>query len=123
MALSSCELEYVAAATAACQGIWLARLLAEFSNGEAEQVMLKVDNKSAISLAKNPVFHERSKLIELKYHFIRDCVETKKIELEFVPTEHQLADMLTKPLGRVRFAELRSSIGMVEVSPGLKHRE
>jgi hypothetical protein len=47
-------------------------------------------------------------------------VETKKIELEFVPTEHQLADMLTKPLGRVRLAELRSSIGMVEVSPELR---
>jgi hypothetical protein len=47
-------------------------------------------------------------------------VETKKIELEFVPTEHQLADKLTKPLGRVRLAELRSSIGMVEVSPELR---
>ena len=123
MALSSCESEYVAAATAACQGIWLARLLAEFNNGEAEQVMLKVDNKSAISLAKNPIFHERSKHIELKYHFIRDCVEEKKIELEFVPTEHQLADMLTKPLDRVRLEKLRSRIGMVEVSPGLKPRE
>ena len=98
-------------------------MLAEFSNGEAEQVMLKVNNKSAIALAKNPVFHERSKHILLKYHFIRDCVEAKKIELEFVSTEHQLADMLTKPLGRVRFTELRSSIGMVEVSPKLKPRE
>jgi hypothetical protein len=123
VALSSCESEYVAAATAACQGIWLARLLAEFSNGEAEQVVLKVDNKSAISLAKNPIFHERSKHIKPKYHFIRDCMEAKKIELEFVPTEHQLADILTKPLGRVRLAELRSSIGMVEVSPELKPRE
>ncbi|MBE3102866.1 MAG: Ty1/Copia family ribonuclease HI [Bacilli bacterium] len=82
-----------------------------------------MDNKSAISLAKNPVFHERSKHIELKYHFIRDCVETKKIELEFVATELQLADMLTKPLGRVRLQELRSSAGMVEVIPELKLRE
>ena len=123
MALSSRESEYVAAATAACQGIWLSRLLAELSNGEAEQVVLKVDNKSAIALAKNPVFHERSKHIELKYHFIRDCVEAKKIELEFVPTGHQLADMLTKPLGRVRLAELRAGIGMVEVPPEHKPRE
>ena len=123
MALSSCESEYVAAATVACQGIWLSRLLAEFSSGEAEQVVLKVDNKSAIALAKNPVFHERSKHIELKYHFIRDCVEAKKIELEFVPNEHQLADMLTKPLRRVRLAELCSRIGMVEASPELKPRE
>jgi hypothetical protein len=99
VALLSCESKYVGAATTAFQGIWLARLLAELSNGEEEQVMLKVDNKSAISLAKNLVFHERSKHIEVKYHLIRDCVETKKIELEFVPTEHQLANMLTKPLG------------------------
>ena len=98
-------------------------MLAEFSNGEAEQVSLKVDNKSAISLAKNLVFHKHSKHIELKYHFIRDCVEGKNIELEFLPTEHQLADMLTKPLGRVRLAELRSNINMVEVSPGLKPRQ
>ncbi|CAM0876884.1 unnamed protein product [Alopecurus aequalis] len=123
VALSTCESEYVASATAACQGVWLSRLLAELSNGGVEQIALKVDNKSAIALAKNPVFHERSKHIELKYHFIRDCVEAKKIELEFVPTEHQLADMLTKPLGRVRLAELRSRIGMVEVSPELKPRD
>ena len=82
-----------------------------------------MDNRSAISLAKNPVFHDRSKHIELKYHFIRDCVETKKIELDFVTSEHQLADMLTKPLGRVRLQGLCSSIGMVEVNPELKLRE
>ena len=78
---------------------------------------LKVDNKSAISLARNPVMHDRSKHIELRYHFIRDCVETKKIELEYVATEFQLADMLTKPLGRVRLQQLRSSIGMIEATP------
>lgn len=92
-------MEYVATARAACQGIWLARLLSEFSNGEVEHVMLKVDNKLASALAKNPVFHERSKHIELKYHFICDCMEMKNIELEFVPTERQIADKLTKPLG------------------------
>jgi len=110
----------VAGATTACQGIWLARLLAEFSSGDAqpEPVVLRMDSTSAIALAKNPVFHDRSKHIELKYHFIREAVETKKVELEFVPTELQLADMLTKPLGRVRLAELRSRAGMVEVPPG-----
>ena len=61
--------------------------------------------------------HDRSKHIELRYHFIRDCVETKRIELEYVATEFQLADMLTKPLGRVRLQQLRSSIGMIEATP------
>lgn len=102
VALSSCESEYVAATVAAYQGIWLSRLLSEFRETGADVVKLKVDNKSAISLAKNPVIHDRSTHIELRHHFIRDWVETKKIELEFVATEHQLADMFTKPLGRVR---------------------
>jgi hypothetical protein len=94
----------------------MAHLLAELRNGVAKSVVLKVGNKSAIALAKNPVFHDRSKHIEMMYHFIRDCVETKKIELEFIATEHQLADMFTKPLGRVRLLKLRSSTGMVEVT-------
>ena len=120
VAISSCESEYVAGATTACQGIWLARLLVEFGSGDAKPkpAVLWMDNQSAIALAKNPVFHDRSKHIKLKYHFIREAVETKKVELEFVPTELQLADMLTKPLGRVRFSELRSRVGMVEVPPG-----
>ena len=84
---------------------------------EEKTVRLKVDNKSAISLARNPVMHDRSKHIELRYHFIRDCVETNRIELEYVATEFQLADMLTKPLGRVRLQQLRSSIGMIEATP------
>ena len=75
VAMSSCEAEYVAATTAATQGIWLARLLGELQGRKAETVELKVDSKSAIALAKNPVFHERSKHIDLRYHFIRGCVE------------------------------------------------
>nr|XP_020150942.2 uncharacterized mitochondrial protein AtMg00810-like [Aegilops tauschii subsp. strangulata] len=57
VALSSCEAEYIAATTAACQGIWLARLLGELQKKEAEQFTLKMDSKSAISLCKNPAFH------------------------------------------------------------------
>ena len=71
-------------------------------------------------MAKNPVLHEPSKNIELKYHFIQDCVEAKKLELEFLPIEHQLADMLTKPPGRVHLANLHS---MVKVSSEQKRRE
>ena len=61
VAQSSCEAEYIAAATAAFQGVWLARLLGELDRKEAEAVGLRVDNKAAIALSKNPVFHDRSK--------------------------------------------------------------
>ena len=70
VALSSCEAEYIAATTAACQGIWLARLIAELKGEEAGVVKLKIDNQSAIALSKNPVFHNRSKHIDVRYHFI-----------------------------------------------------
>jgi hypothetical protein len=77
VALSSCEAEYIASANAACQGIWLSRLLGELLGIQAPKVKLLVDNKSAIALSKNPVHHERSKHIDTRYHFIRDCVWTE----------------------------------------------
>ena len=72
VALSSGEAEYIAAATAACQGVWLARLLGELDHKEAEAVGLRVDNKAAIALSKNPMFHDWSKHIDTRFHYIRD---------------------------------------------------
>ena len=63
---------------------------------------LLVDNKSAIALSKNPVHHERSKHIDTRYHYVRECVERGQIDIEHVSTTEQLADILTKALGRVR---------------------
>ena len=113
VALSTCEAEYIAAATAACQGVWLARLLGDMKNAEVEQVRLKIDNKAAISLNKNPVSHDRSKHIDTRFHFLRECVEDERVEVEFIGTNGQLADILTKALGRAKFQELREEIGVV----------
>lgn len=115
VALSSCEAEYIAATTAACQGIWLSRLMAEILGEKPNQTVMKIDNKSAISLCKNPVLHDRSKHIDTRFHFIRECVEKKQIVVEYVRSEDQLADILTKPVGRVRFQELRKKIGLEQV--------
>ncbi|XP_044380592.1 secreted RxLR effector protein 161-like [Triticum aestivum] len=116
VAISSCEAEYVAAAAATCQGIWLSRLVAELLGTKPEKFTLLVDNKSAIALAKNPVFHDRSKHIDVKFHFIRDCVEERVLEIEHVGTQNQLADILTKALGRVRFFEIRQKLAVMEGS-------
>jgi transposase InsO family protein len=115
VALSSCEAEYIAAATAACQGVWLARLLAELKGEEASPFSLKIDNESAIALSRNPVFHDRSKHIDVKFHYIRECVEENRVQLQSIKTEEQLADILTKALGRERFCELRSRLGVLHV--------
>jgi hypothetical protein len=78
VALSSCEAKYIAAATGACQGVWLARLLAYMTNTEVSVPMLKVDNKSALSLIKNLVHHDRSKHIGVRFHLI----QLRRISLE-----------------------------------------
>jgi hypothetical protein len=115
VALSSCEAEYVAAAAAACQGIWLSRLVADMMGTEEMKVKLLMDNMSAIALSRNPVHHDRSKHIDTKYHFLRECIEDGKVEVEHVGTAEQVADIFTKALGRVKFIELRSALGVVEV--------
>jgi hypothetical protein len=112
VALSTCEVKYVAAATAACQVVWLRRLLGELTGVEAHPPALMVDNQPAIALAKNPVLHDRSKHINVKFHFLRDNVGGGQIVIEFVETSRQLADILTKSLGRLRFTELKKIIGM-----------
>jgi hypothetical protein len=112
VALSSCEAEYIAAATAACQGVWLARLLSELKDAEIQVPVLRVDNKSTISLVKNPVHHDRSKHIDVRYHLIREYEQTCQITVKFIRTEEQLGDILTKPLGNVKFRELSNKIGL-----------
>ena len=86
VALSTCEAEYVAAATAACQVVWLRRLLGELTGVEAHPPALMVDNQPAIALAKNPVLHDRSKHIDVKFHFLKGCVDGGQILIEFVET-------------------------------------
>ncbi len=112
MALSSCEAEYIAASTAACQAVWLRRLLAILAKREVQKVSLKIDNQAAISLCKNLVHHERSKHIDTRFHHIRECIEEGLIEVQHVNTKDQLADIFTKSLGRQKFIEMRKKVGV-----------
>ncbi|XP_074348951.1 secreted RxLR effector protein 161-like [Apium graveolens] len=75
VARSSCEAEFMAATAASCQAIWLKKLLMQITGIGIQPVTLFIDNKSAIDLAKNPVFHGRSKHIDVRFHFIRECIE------------------------------------------------
>ena len=74
--------------------------------------MLYVDNKATISLIKNPVLHDQSKLIEIRFHCIWECVDWEYIKTDLIRTEEQLGDMFTKSLARVKFEELRLKIGV-----------
>jgi hypothetical protein len=81
-----------------------------------------VDSKSALALVKNPVFHERSQHIQVRHHFIRGCLEEGSIKAGYINTKDQLADLLTKPLGRIRFLKLCSKIRMVQISHKTSHK-
>ncbi|KAK1419766.1 hypothetical protein QVD17_29081 [Tagetes erecta] len=115
VALSSCESEFMAATAAACQALWLRGLLSEITGVKEKVVLLKVDNRSAIALMKNPVFFGRSKHINTRYHFIRECIERVEVQVEHVSGEEQKADILTKALPRIKFEEMRSLLGMVNL--------
>ncbi|GJV75037.1 zinc finger, CCHC-type containing protein [Tanacetum coccineum] len=116
VALSSCESEFIAATAAATQALWLKRLLSKLTHTQEEKITIQVDNKSAIALMKNPVFHGRSKHIDTKYHFIRECVEREDIQVEFVSGEYQKADILTKALPKIKFLTMRQLIGLKDLS-------
>lgn len=112
VALSSCEAEFMAATAAACQGVWLRNLLGQITDTKLGPVVIYVDNKSAIDLAKNPVFHGRSKHIDIRYHFIRECVERKEVEVRHISSENQRADVLTKAMSAIKFDRMRALLGL-----------
>jgi hypothetical protein len=107
ISLSSCESKFIAATATARQALWLRNLLLEITGKEQQLVTLYVDNNSAIALMKNPVFHGRSKHVDIKYHFIRECVERGKIAVRRVCTDLQRADALTKPLPAIKLVTMR----------------
>jgi hypothetical protein len=78
-----------------------------------ERVPLMCDNTSAISVAENPVFHKRMRHLERRHHFLRDHVEKGDIEMRYIDTERQLADIFTKPLDSSQFADLRGKLVLV----------
>ena len=115
IALSSCEAEYISSTMAVCQGIWISRFMSELSGCVEKRFDLCIDNKSAIEISRNPVHHGRTKHIEVRYHFIRKCVEDGKVNLRYLRTEDQVADLFTKSLGISKFCEFRKEIGIARV--------
>jgi hypothetical protein len=109
---STAEAEYVAAGSCCAQVLWMRNQLLDYDL-QLSKIPIYCDNTSAIAIANNPVLHSKTKHIEIRYHFIRDHVMNGNIELHFVPTEYQLADLFTKPLDETRFNTLISELGML----------
>ena len=109
---SSTEAEYIARSTSSQELIWLRRLLEDIGFAQNKPTVLFEDNQSAIELSKNPKFHSRTKHIDISYHFVREKVADKQIEVMYCPTEMMVADMLTKGLAKVKFEQFRDMIGL-----------
>ncbi|KAI5312300.1 hypothetical protein L3X38_041473 [Prunus dulcis] len=119
VALSIAEAEYVSAAEATSQAKWLRFVLEDFGEEQVEGTPILCDNTSAIAMAKNPVHHQKTRHISRKFHFIREAIQAKEIELIYCKTEDQIADILTKALPKDRFVSLRSLLG-VKIAKGLE---
>jgi hypothetical protein len=103
IALSTAEAEYIVAYSASCKAIWLRKLLTGLFDLEMRATLILCDNQSCIKMTKNPVFHDRLKHIEIRYHYIRDMVQRGALKLQYISTDEQVVDVLTKPLSRVKF--------------------
>nr|KYP67696.1 Copia protein [Cajanus cajan] len=103
VALSTCEAKYVAASWSVQHAVWLGTLLSKLEIMKAKKILIRVDNRSAIELAKNPINHERSKHIDVRFHFIKEKVKEGSVELEHVGSKEQVADIFTKPLPATTF--------------------
>ena len=111
VARSSAEAEYRAMASLTCELIWVKQFLQEIGFCNIQPMKMYCDNQAALHIASNPVFHERTKHIEIDYHFIREKVMTKEICTEFVGSNEQLADVLTKSLRGPRIEFICSKLG------------
>lgn len=119
MTLSTIEAEFVAAASCACQAIWLRRMLEALGDKQDGSTIIFCDNIFAIKLSRNPVMHGRSKHIDVRFHFLRNLCNDGVVELEYCKSGNQLADILTKSLKQPLSKKLRK---LLEVH-SLKHLE
>ena len=112
VSLSSTEVEFIAAASCACQAVWLKRVLGKLGQNQGKPTIIHCDSSSAIKLSKNPVMHGRSKHIDVRFHFLRELTKAGTVELVHCGTQEQLADVMTKPLKLDAFLKLRGLLGV-----------
>ncbi|KAI3687113.1 hypothetical protein L1987_80804 [Smallanthus sonchifolius] len=111
VSVSTCEAEYIAAASGCSQILWIQQQLRDYGLNFTGTPLF-IDNNATMSITNNPVKHSKTKHIEIRHHFIRDCAEKHLIELVKVHTDDNLADLFTKAFDRSRFEHLVNLIGM-----------
>ena len=110
--LSTTEAEFVAAASCACQAVWLRRILKGFNHVQSGGTTIFCDSSSAIELSKNPVLHGRSKHIDIRFHFLHELTKEGVAKPVHCHTQEQVADIMTKPLKLDLFMKFRGLLGV-----------
>ena len=110
--LSTTEAEYIAATHAAKEIIWLHSFLAEIAHPLTLPTTLFCDNQGAIALTKDSQYHARTKHINMHFHFICEAIQNGVLTLTYCPTEDMVADVLTKPLPRIKLVKFRDVLGL-----------
>jgi hypothetical protein len=113
ISLITVEAEYIATCSASCEAIWLRNFLTGLFYIEMEATVILCDNQSFIKMMGNPVFHDKSKHIEMWFRYIYDMVQREAVKLQYVGTHEHVADVLTKPMSRVKFEYFRVKLGIV----------
>ncbi|KAF7808226.1 sacsin isoform X2 [Senna tora] len=112
---SSAEVELRALAHGICEGMWLKKLLEELEYSPSCPIMLRCNNQATISMAKNPIHHDRTKHVEIDRHFIKENIDQHIIEVDYIASGKQIADILTKAIPRSQFESFVSKLGMVDI--------
>jgi len=119
MALSTAEEEYIALSVAFREAFCLRNLLTALFDHEMDPTIIHCDNQKH---SENHVFHDRSKHIEIKYQYIRNMVQRKEVHMQYLPTHEHIANILTKPLSKMKFEYFHERLGLVE-NASLAERE
>ena len=106
------EAEYIALTSATKEAMWIRKLDAELE--ETKTITINEDNQSAIKTANDEIHNERSKHIDVRYHYIREVIKQKQIRLAYLQTNCMLADTLTKPLGAIQLQKLNKEMGLAQ---------
>ena len=115
VARSSAEAEFRAMTLGICELLWLKIILDDLKISQEVPMKLYCDNKSAIDIAHNPVQHDRTKHVEIDRHFIKEKLDNGTIALTYIPTDSQVADVLTKGLPKSKFEHHLSKLGMIDI--------
>jgi len=112
VATSTTEAEYISAWEETCEIVWLCRILQDLGISQVEATSLFIHSQSTIKLAKNLVFHSKTKHVDTKYHHIRSLIAKDVIKPIYFPSEDRISDIFTKPLGGIKFTKFRDELGI-----------